>query len=86
MLKQNGSLISDYYHKLTSMWRQFDSLSELPKCICNAADVTSKFNQNIRLMQFLMGLDYVYQLVRTSILTKEPLPSVKADFAIISSE
>ncbi|XP_076913505.1 uncharacterized protein LOC143572164 [Bidens hawaiensis] len=33
-----------------------------------------------------MGLDDVYQLVRTSILTKDPLPTVKGAFAIISSE
>ncbi|XP_076913837.1 uncharacterized protein LOC143572607 [Bidens hawaiensis] len=86
MFKQNGCPISEYYHKITSMWRQFDSLSELLSCTCNAANETNKFNKNMRLMQFLMGLDDVYQPVRTSILTKDPLPTVKGAFAIISSE
>ncbi|XP_076955660.1 uncharacterized protein LOC143630559 [Bidens hawaiensis] len=86
MFKQDGCPISEYYHKLTSMWRQFDSLSELPSCTCNVANETNKFNQNMILMQFLMGLDDVYQPMRTSILTKDPLPTVKGAFAIISSE
>ncbi|KAI3730786.1 hypothetical protein L1987_61963 [Smallanthus sonchifolius] len=37
-------------------------------------------------MQFLMGLDSVYQSVRTSLLIKDELPSVKEAFAIISRE
>ncbi|XP_076923089.1 uncharacterized protein LOC143585111 [Bidens hawaiensis] len=85
-LKQNSLNVSEYYHKLTSLWRQFDSLSELPHCICDAEKKTTKFNQNIRLMQFLMGLDDCYQPLRSSILAKDPLPFVKAAFALISGE
>ncbi|GKC64546.1 hypothetical protein Tco_1097144 [Tanacetum coccineum] len=35
-------------------------------------------------MQFLMGLDDVYQPIRSSILTREPLPDVKTAFSLIS--
>ncbi|KAF5790693.1 putative RNA-directed DNA polymerase [Helianthus annuus] len=35
-------------------------------------------------MQFLMGLDNVYQSVRTSLLIREPFPSVKDAFAFVS--
>ncbi|KAK1431336.1 hypothetical protein QVD17_07793 [Tagetes erecta] len=83
---QNGSLISDYYHKLNCMWRQYDTLIDLPKCTCDAANELTKFNQRIKLMQFLMGLDDVYQPLRTQILSKDPLPSVKNAFALISNE
>nr|GEY79544.1 hypothetical protein [Tanacetum cinerariifolium] len=37
-------------------------------------------------MQFLMGLDDVYLPIRSNILTRDPLPSVKFAFAIISGE
>ncbi|XP_071728721.1 uncharacterized protein [Rutidosis leptorrhynchoides] len=39
-----------------------------------------------KLMKFLMGLDDSYRPVRTTILTSDPLPSVKAAFNIISRE
>ncbi|KAK1412979.1 hypothetical protein QVD17_34637 [Tagetes erecta] len=83
---QNGTPISDYYHKLNCMWRQYDTLIDLPKCTCAASNDLTKFNQRIKLMQFLMGLDDTYQPLRTQILSKEPLPSVKNAFAIISNE
>ncbi|KAJ0545438.1 putative retrotransposon gag domain, retrotransposon Copia-like protein [Helianthus annuus] len=83
---QNGLSVSDYYHKLNCMWRQYDTLINHPKCTCAAADEISKFNQRIKLMQFLMGLDDVYQPLRTQILSKDPLPTVKNAFAIISNE
>ncbi|KAK1433710.1 hypothetical protein QVD17_10625 [Tagetes erecta] len=83
---QNGNPISDYYHKLNCMWRQYDTLVNLPKCTCAAANELTKFNQQIKLMQFLMGLDDVYQPLRTQILSKDPLPTVKNAFALISNE
>ncbi|GKG58812.1 hypothetical protein Tco_0594582, partial [Tanacetum coccineum] len=35
---------------------------------------------------FLMGLDDVYQPIRSNIHTREPLPLVKTAFAVISGE
>ncbi|XP_076927295.1 uncharacterized protein LOC143590814 [Bidens hawaiensis] len=61
LLKQNGDSVSDYYHKLNTLWKQFDSM-------------------------FLMGLDDAYQPVRTNLLTREPLPTVKVAFSIVSRE
>ncbi|GJX81265.1 reverse transcriptase domain-containing protein, partial [Tanacetum coccineum] len=40
----------------------------------------------IKLMQFLMGLDDVYQPIRSNILMREPLPLMKTAFAIVSGE
>ncbi|GJV68973.1 ribonuclease H-like domain-containing protein [Tanacetum coccineum] len=56
--KQGGLPVSEYYHKLNSLW----------------------------LMQFLMGLDDVYQPIRSSIPTREILPEVKDAFVVISRE
>ncbi|GJX41688.1 ribonuclease H-like domain-containing protein [Tanacetum coccineum] len=46
----------------------------------------SKHNQLIKLMQFLMGHNDVFQPIRRSLIAREILPDVKDAFAIISRE
>ncbi|GKB53985.1 hypothetical protein Tco_0904738 [Tanacetum coccineum] len=85
-LKQNGSTLADYYHSLNALWKQFDCLVELPRCTCHAAENFKKHNQLMKLMQFLMGLDDSYMTIRSSILSRDPLPDVRSAYATISSE
>ncbi|GJU62778.1 putative RNA-directed DNA polymerase [Tanacetum coccineum] len=85
-MKQNGSTLADYYHNLNALWKQFDCLVELPRCTCHAADDFKKHNQLMKLMQFLMGLDDSYMSIRSSILSRDPLPDVRNAYATISSE
>ncbi|GJZ02801.1 ribonuclease H-like domain-containing protein [Tanacetum coccineum] len=83
---QNGSSIADYYHKLNTLWKQYDAMIELPKCVCNASEGFKKHNQLLKLMKFLMGLDDSYMQIRSFILSRETLPDVRSAYAIISSE
>ncbi|GJV11475.1 Ras-related protein RabA2a [Tanacetum coccineum] len=85
-IKQNGSELSGYYHKLNALWKQYDAMVELPNCLCAAASDFKKHNQLLKLMQFLMGLDDSYMSIRSSILSRETLPDVKIGYAISSSE
>ncbi|GJX27603.1 ribonuclease H-like domain-containing protein, partial [Tanacetum coccineum] len=85
-LKQNGSSIADYYHKLNALWKQYDAMIELPKCVCNASESFKKHNQLLKLMQFLMGLDDSYMQIRSSILSRDVLPNVRSAYATISNE
>ncbi|GKA23080.1 ribonuclease H-like domain-containing protein [Tanacetum coccineum] len=85
-LKQNGSFIVDYYHKLNALCKQYDAMIELSKCVCNASESFKKHNQLLKLMQFLMGLDDSYMQVRSSILSREVLPDVGSAYATIFSE
>ncbi|KAJ0470826.1 putative RNA-directed DNA polymerase [Helianthus annuus] len=85
-VSQNGTSVSEYYHKINTMWKQFDAMLQLPSCTCHASTKFNEFNHLIKLMQFLMGLDDVYQPVRTNLLTRDPLPTVKTAFSIISRE
>ncbi|XP_071735299.1 uncharacterized protein [Rutidosis leptorrhynchoides] len=85
-LTQSGGPVSEYYHKLNSLWKQYDAMVELPNCSCDANKDFQKHSDLIKLMQFLMGLDDSYQPVRTNLLTQDPLPSVKYAFAVISRE
>ncbi|GJY34264.1 ribonuclease H-like domain-containing protein [Tanacetum coccineum] len=77
-LKQNGSSIADYYHKLNALWKQYDAMIELPKCVCNASESFKKHNQLLKLMQFLMGLDdsYIYLERFYLVLEVHMLPSL----------
>ncbi|GKA23628.1 hypothetical protein Tco_0709661 [Tanacetum coccineum] len=55
--EMSGSPLSEYYHKFNALWRQYDSLVNLPDCICENSEKLKKHNQLLKLMQFLMGLD-----------------------------
>ncbi|GKC15912.1 ribonuclease H-like domain-containing protein [Tanacetum coccineum] len=35
-IKQGGSFMADYYHRLNSLWREFDALTNLTTCTCDA--------------------------------------------------
>ncbi|XP_071740295.1 uncharacterized protein [Rutidosis leptorrhynchoides] len=85
-LTQGGSSVSEYYHKLNTLWKQFDALVKLPKCVCTANADFVKHNNVMKFMQFLMGLDEVYQPIRSNLLMTDPLPNVKTAFAVISRE
>ncbi|GKB97031.1 hypothetical protein Tco_0983168 [Tanacetum coccineum] len=86
LLSLEGSSIVDYYHKLNALWKQFDALVELPRCICHAANDFKKHNQLMKLMQFLIGLDDTYMQIRSFILSRETLHDVRSAYAIISNE
>ncbi|GJX92509.1 ribonuclease H-like domain-containing protein [Tanacetum coccineum] len=83
--------VLDYYHKLNSLWREFNILIACVcevkvACTCDAKTGSAKHTQLIRLMQFLMGLNDVYQPIRITILAKDYLPNVKDAFYIVSRE
>ncbi|GJT89708.1 ribonuclease H-like domain-containing protein [Tanacetum coccineum] len=82
----NGSSIADYYHKLNALWKQYDAMIELTKCVCNASEGFKKHNQLLKLMQFFMGLDDSYMQIRSSILSRETLLDVRSAYATIFSE
>ncbi|GJY90866.1 hypothetical protein Tco_0506062 [Tanacetum coccineum] len=87
-----GTSVANYYHRLNSLWREFDALTKLPKCTCevkcscDASKELGLHQQLMKLMQFLMGLDDCYQPVRSSLLTREPLPEVKDAYIVVSRE
>nr|GEV67251.1 ribonuclease H-like domain-containing protein [Tanacetum cinerariifolium] len=91
-VKQGGTLVADYYHRLNSVWREFDALTKLPKCVCevrcscDASKGLSLHQQLMKLMQFLMGLNDCYQSVKSALLTRDPLPKVKDAYTTVSRE
>ncbi|GJY83669.1 ribonuclease H-like domain-containing protein [Tanacetum coccineum] len=85
-LTQNGSHVAEYFNKLSTLWKQFDALIQLPRCTCHATEDFKKHNQLMKLMQFLMGLDDSHMQIRSNILSRDPLPDAKGDYVLISGE
>ncbi|XP_071687288.1 uncharacterized protein [Rutidosis leptorrhynchoides] len=85
-LKQGNSSMSEYYHKLNSLWKQYDAMANLKQCTCEVADQTVKHNSMLKLMQFLMGLNYCYMHVKSNLLLRDPLPDVKTAYSMLSRE
>ncbi|GJZ26533.1 hypothetical protein Tco_0570786 [Tanacetum coccineum] len=84
--KQGGLPISEYYHKLNSLWREFDILTKLPDYVYEARVELIDHGKLLKLMPFLMGLDDIYQPIRSSLLTREILPEVNDAFVTIARE
>ncbi|GJQ98466.1 hypothetical protein Tco_0009605 [Tanacetum coccineum] len=85
-LSQSGLTLSEYYHKSNALWRQYDSLVNLPDCICENSDKLKKHNKLLKLMLFLIRLNKVYAPIRSIILTTDPIPDVKGTFATFSRD
>ncbi|GJV88133.1 putative RNA-directed DNA polymerase [Tanacetum coccineum] len=78
--------LKETYDKVDGSVKQLDAMVGLPTCTCDAAKHFDQHNQLIKLMQFLMGLDKSYLAIRSNLLTRESLPSVKTAFSVISGE
>lgn len=83
---QGNSLISTYYSKLRQLWDEYASLVTLPICSCESSKKFIEFDQQHKLLQFLMGLNESFVHIRSHILMMDPLPTVSHAFAIISQE
>nr|GEY54597.1 hypothetical protein [Tanacetum cinerariifolium] len=64
----------------------FDAMISLAPYTCEAVKHFQKHNQLIKLMQSLMSLDESYLSIRSIILTREPLPLIKAAFDVVSGD
>ncbi|GJT33007.1 hypothetical protein Tco_0923426 [Tanacetum coccineum] len=69
-----------------ALWRKCDALIDLHDCTCAASQKVKDHGQLLRLMQFLMGLDDMYNSVRSLILTTEPLHDLRSAFATLSRD
>ena len=78
-IHQGNSNIADYFTKLKMLWDDIDYLCMVPVCTCCTCDANKQlavFHQNQRVIQFLMGLNESYNIIRGSILMNSPLPSL----------
>ncbi|XP_019248747.1 PREDICTED: uncharacterized protein LOC109228013 [Nicotiana attenuata] len=89
-LSQGTLDIIGYYTKMKKLCEELNTLNAHAQCKCNctcgAKANMQKAEQDRRLIQFLMGLNEVYTVVRGSILMMNPLPSLAQAFSILIQE
>ena len=79
--------ITVYYTRIKKLWEELNTLNVKNHCSCvcvyGAKDGMHKAEQDRRLIQFLMGLNEVYTVVRGNILIMNPLPSTGQAFSLL---
>lgn len=85
-LSQGTSSVSVYYSKLKGLWEEFEALVPIPGCSCEGSKEYSVHHQNLKLFQFLMGLNDSYLQARSQILMLKPVPSVNQAYSMILSD
>ncbi|KAL0319936.1 UNVERIFIED_CONTAM: hypothetical protein Sradi_5255100 [Sesamum radiatum] len=78
---QGNMSITEYYTKLRKLWDELMCLAPTLKCTCSgctcgASKDMAEMHSSNQLIQFLVGLNGVYDQARGQILLLEPLPSV----------
>ena len=68
MHSQGSDSVSDYYNSLNGLWKEFDALTRLSECTCATSKARQSFTNQLKLMQFLMGLNDSFGQIRSNIL------------------
>lgn len=74
-----------YFTKTKKLWDELNCSKPFPACECGASKEIIEMNNDIKLIQFLMGLNSSYDHVRNQILLMDSLPSVNRAYAMILS-
>uniref|UniRef100_A0A0V0IKK6 Putative ovule protein n=1 Tax=Solanum chacoense TaxID=4108 RepID=A0A0V0IKK6_SOLCH len=86
-LSQGSLIITGYYTKLKKLWEELSTLNVTAQCnctyVCGEKALIHKAEQDRRLIQFLMGLNDVYTVIRRSIIMMNPLPSIAHAFSLL---
>ncbi|XP_016439476.2 uncharacterized protein LOC107765351 [Nicotiana tabacum] len=89
-LSQGALDITRHYTEIKRLWEKLNNLNAYAQCncqcTCGAKANMHKVEHNRRLIQFLMGLNEVYTVVRGNIPMMNPLPSISQAFTILIQE
>ncbi|KAF7814212.1 uncharacterized protein G2W53_028181 [Senna tora] len=91
LLRQGGDSITVYYNKIHKCWDELDRIMPTPtctcgKCTCDMKRKVADIMASTKLLQFLMGLNPIYDVVRTQILNLDPLPPVNKAFHMVVTD
>ncbi|XP_070039657.1 uncharacterized protein [Nicotiana tomentosiformis] len=79
--------VSGYFNKVKRLWDEMESLNIESYCVCECnyggKHKTINRDQNLKLMQFLMGLNKIFNNARGNILMMEPLPNVSKSYSLV---
>lgn len=72
-----------YFNNLISPWSELDLLLSPLSCVCDAEKAYYDREEQQRLMQFLFGLNDVFEQARKKIMFMDPLPIVEKAYGMI---
>ncbi|KAB2603842.1 hypothetical protein D8674_040044 [Pyrus ussuriensis x Pyrus communis] len=75
--RQRQLSVSDYYTKLKALWDELASYHGPIACECEGSKAHADREEKEKVMQFLMGLNESYSIIRGSILMMSPLPDTR---------
>lgn len=88
---QDKDSIAIYYGKLKKLWDEQSVYDRLPSCTCHdcKCGISAKLEkrrEDGQVHDFLMGLNRVYNTVRSSMLMTDPLPTLNKAYSILIQE
>ena len=82
-LTQGTDSVSCYFSKLKTLWSEYDAVTPHPSCSCPQSKEYVDHLGELRLIQFLSGLNESYDQPRRQILLKGITPSLNQAYAMI---
>ncbi|XP_051122669.1 uncharacterized protein LOC127245699 [Andrographis paniculata] len=87
-LKQGSDMLTTYYTKLEKLVDELRIIEPGAKCKCDKCrheidKVLARIYERDYLVQFLTGLNKIYQPIKNQILMMDPLPTVNKAFAML---
>ncbi|KAL0351159.1 UNVERIFIED_CONTAM: Retrovirus-related Pol polyprotein from transposon RE2 [Sesamum radiatum] len=82
-ISQGALSVTGYFTKLKQLWDELTYLAPVPHCNCEYSRTVVDYATSNQLMQFLMGLNDIYDHVRNQILVTDPLPNVNKAYSMI---
>ncbi|XP_060211676.1 uncharacterized protein LOC132639226 [Lycium barbarum] len=86
-ISQGTSDVASYFTKLKRIWDQLKVLNTFVTCTCEckcgAKAHNQKNNEDMKLIQFLMGLNDAYSATKGNILMMKPLPTAAQAYSIV---
>lgn len=68
------------------LWDEFEAICALPNCGCDLFNDHVDHSNNLKLFQFIMGLDETYATIRSNLLMRKPLPSLNEAYNALNQE
>ncbi|XP_073037030.1 uncharacterized protein [Primulina eburnea] len=85
-LHQGSMNISAYYTRLRTLWDELKDFQPIAPCHCGSMTQLVNFQNQECVLQFLMGLNDSYALIRAQILMMDPLPVIYKVFSLVIQE
>ncbi|CAL1392929.1 unnamed protein product [Linum trigynum] len=90
-LRQDHLSVAAFYSKLKRLWDDWLTLDPPARCTCGKCEChveqrTRSSHEEMRLLDFLIGLDDNFSVVRTQLLSMKPTPTLGAAYQMAANE